>query len=65
MYYYMYMFVTSQVCEHRWRMIANMAQWRNKAGGEFTGVDNWWDNGGNQIAFSRNGQAFIAFNKEV
>ena len=46
-------------------MIGNMAAWRNAAGGEFTGVDNWWDNGNNQIAFSRNGAAFIAFNKEV
>ena len=54
-----------QVCEHRWRMIANMAAWRNAAGGEYTGVDNWWDNGNNQVAFSRNGAAFIAFNTEV
>ena len=46
-------------------MIANMAAWRNAAGGEYTGVDNWWDNGNNQIAFSRNGDAFIAFNTEV
>ena len=46
-------------------MIANMAAWRNAAGGEYTGVDNWWDNGNNQIAFSRNGAAFIAFNTEV
>ena len=55
----------SQVCEHRWHTIANMAAWRNAAGGEYTGVDNWWDNGNNQIAFSRNGAAFIAFNAEV
>ena len=55
----------SQVCEHRWHTIANMAAWRNAAGGEYTGVDNWWDNGNNQIAFSRNGAAFIAFNTEV
>ena len=59
------MHLSWQVCEHRWRMIANMAAWRNAAGGEYTGVDNWWDNGNNQIAFSRNGAAFIAFNTEV
>jgi len=27
-------------------------------------VDNWWDNGYNQIAFSRGNIAFIAFNNE-
>ena len=42
-----------------------MAEWRNVAGGEGGSVDNWWTNGNNQIAFSRNGAAFIAFNNEV
>ena len=46
-------------------MIGNMAAWRNAAGGEGPAIDNWWDNGSNQIAFSRNGAAFIAFNTEV
>ena len=46
-------------------MIANMAQWRNKAGGEAENVEHWWDNGNNQMSFSRNGAAFIAFNTEV
>jgi len=51
-------------CEHRWRPIGNMAEWRNKAGGEWYNVEHWWDNGGNQLSFSRNGAAFIAFNYE-
>jgi len=52
------------VCEHRWRMIGNMAEWRNKAGNEEDNFHNWWDNGNNQVAFGRNGQAFIVFNFE-
>ncbi|XP_053610127.1 alpha-amylase 4N-like isoform X2 [Plodia interpunctella] len=50
------------VCEHRWRQIFQMVQFRNVAG--TTGLNDWWDNGGNQIAFCRGGQAFIAFNLE-
>lgn len=48
------------VCEHRWRQIYNMVEWKNVA--ENGAVENWWDNGGNQIAFSRGNRAFIAFN---
>ncbi|XP_070565164.1 alpha-amylase 2-like [Ptychodera flava] len=48
------------VCEHQWRQIAAMVWFRRAAFG--TGVDNWWDNGGNQIAFSRGNKAFIAIN---
>lgn len=29
-----------------------------------TGVNNWWDNGNNQIAFCRGSRGFIAFNGE-
>lgn len=48
------------VCEHRWRPIFNMVKFRNDVG---TGaVGNWWDNGGNQIAFSRGNRGFIVFN---
>nr|AIZ77504.1 alpha-amylase [Platynereis dumerilii] len=50
------------ICEHRWRQIYNMAAFRNVAGG--TGVDNWWDNGSHQIAFSRGNRAFIAITNE-
>jgi hypothetical protein len=48
------------VCEHRWHDISGMVGFRNVAGSALVG--NWWDNGGNQIAFSRFGRAFIAFN---
>ena len=50
------------VCEHRWRQIRNMVGFRNAAAGQ--GVYNWWDNGGNQIAFSRGNKAFFALNNE-
>ena len=39
-----------------------MAKFRNIADGH--SVNNWWDNGGNQIAFSRGNKAFIAINNE-
>lgn len=48
------------VCEHRWPQIANMVAFRNAVQG--TGVNNWWDNQSNQIAFSRGNRGFIAFN---
>ncbi|XP_071852491.1 alpha-amylase-like [Apostichopus japonicus] len=48
------------VCEHRWREIRNMVEFRNTCEGQ--GVNNWWDNGNNQIAFSRGNQGFIAIN---
>lgn len=48
------------VCEHRWPQIARMIAFRNAA--YQTGVANWWDNGNNQIAFSRGNRGFIAFN---
>ncbi|XP_063826245.1 alpha-amylase 1-like isoform X1 [Ostrinia nubilalis] len=51
------------VCEHRWRQIFQMVQFRNVAGN--TGLNDWWDNGSNQIAFCRGGQAFIAFNNDL
>ena len=39
------------ICEHRWRQIYNMVRFRNTAAGQ--SVQNWWDNGENQIAYSR------------
>ncbi|XP_078052959.1 alpha-amylase [Augochlora pura] len=48
------------VCEHRWRQIYNMIRFRNAVKG--TGVNNWWDNGSNQIAFCRGNAGFVAFN---
>lgn len=50
------------VCEHRWRQVFNMVQFRNVVSG--MGLDNWYDNGRNQIAFSRGNKGFIAFNLE-
>ncbi|CRK95800.1 CLUMA_CG009256, isoform A [Clunio marinus] len=48
------------VCEHRWRQIFNMIKFRNDVGTAAMG--NWWDNGSNQIAFSRGNRGFIVFN---
>jgi len=39
------------VCEHRWRQIFNMVGFHNAALGY--PVSNWWDNGGDRIAFGR------------
>lgn len=50
------------VCEHRWRQIKNMIGFRNAVAG--TSIANWWDNGSNQIAFSRGNKGFIAFNNQ-
>jgi alpha-amylase len=49
-------------CQHAWRQIANMVAFRNAAEG--TGVTDWWDNGGNAIAFGRGDKAFVAVNRE-
>ncbi|XP_028177603.1 alpha-amylase-like [Ostrinia furnacalis] len=50
------------VCEHRWRQIYQMVAFRNAVRG--TSIQNWWDNGNNQIAFSRGKKGFIVFNAE-
>jgi alpha-amylase len=50
------------ICEHRWRQIYNMVRFRNIA--EFEPVQNWWDNGNDQIAFSRGDKAFLAINND-
>lgn len=51
------------VCEHRWHEIAAMVEFANAVNGE--NVTSWWDNGKNQIAFSRGSKGFIVFNLEV
>ncbi len=51
------------VCEHRFRPIANMVGFRNATAANWT-VDNWWDNGNNQIAFGRGDKGFVVINKE-
>ncbi|KAH8248637.1 hypothetical protein KR032_001635 [Drosophila birchii] len=50
------------VCEHRWRQIFNMVAFRNAVGSD--AIQNWWDNGSNQIAFSRGSRGFVAFNND-
>lgn len=50
------------ICEHRWRQIYSMVAFRNQAGN--SALSNWWDNGGNQIAFCRGNAGFVAFNNE-
>ncbi|MGW1103799.1 carbohydrate-binding module family 20 domain-containing protein [Streptomyces sp. NPDC002540] len=49
-------------CQHAWREISSMVGFRNTARGE--SVTNWWDNGGNQIAFGRGSKAYVAINHE-
>eukprot|EP00178_Gracilaria_changii_P000001 TRINITY_DN0_c0_g1_i1.p1 TRINITY_DN0_c0_g1~~TRINITY_DN0_c0_g1_i1.p1 ORF type:complete len:610 (-),score=99.54 TRINITY_DN0_c0_g1_i1:501-2330(-) len=51
------------VCEHRWRGIANMVEFRRVCSPEFR-LTHWWDNGNNQIAFGRGGLGFVAINRE-
>ncbi|MEU8709035.1 alpha-amylase family glycosyl hydrolase [Streptomyces sp. NPDC048565] len=49
-------------CQHAWTEISSMVGFRNAAGGE--GVSDWWDNGGDQIAFGRGSKAYVAINHE-
>ncbi|HMG57469.1 MAG TPA: carbohydrate-binding module family 20 domain-containing protein [Kofleriaceae bacterium] len=51
------------VCEHRFRPIGNMVGFRNATVSNWF-VTDWWDNGGNQIAFGRGNQGFVVINKE-
>lgn len=51
------------VCEHRWRQIYNMVAFRSFVKG--TDIKNWWDNGGQQIAFSRGNKGFVAFSNQA
>ncbi|MFF3128004.1 carbohydrate-binding module family 20 domain-containing protein [Streptomyces sp. NPDC057908] len=49
-------------CQHAWREISSMVGFRNTARGE--SVTDWWDNGGDQIAFGRGSKAYVAINHE-
>jgi alpha-amylase len=51
------------ICEHRWRGVANMVEFRNVTRSRFE-LSNWWDNGNNQIAFGRGDLGFVAINRE-
>jgi len=50
------------VCEHRSPAIAGMVGFRKITAG--AAVENAWDNGANQLAFSRGHQGFVVFNRE-
>ncbi|MDP5215109.1 alpha-amylase family protein [Pseudoalteromonas tunicata] len=50
-------------CEHRKDMIAGAVDFRNNTTAAWQ-VSNWWDNGNNQIAFSRGAEGFVAINRE-
>ncbi|WP_329032836.1 alpha-amylase family glycosyl hydrolase [Streptomyces sp. NBC_01725] len=47
-------------CQHDWREISSMVGFRNAARGQ--AVTDWWDNGGDQIAFGRGSKAYVAIN---
>ncbi|WP_412078181.1 carbohydrate-binding module family 20 domain-containing protein [Streptomyces xanthophaeus] len=49
-------------CQHAWREISSMVALRNAARGQ--SVTDWWDNGGDQIAFGRGTKAYVAINHE-
>lgn len=51
------------VCEHRWRGISNMVEFRGKTSGKFF-VSHWWDNGNHQIGFGRGGLGYVMINRE-
>ena len=50
------------MCEHHWIESYNMVKFHNAALGQ--PVTNWWDNGGNAIAFGRGNRTFIIINNE-
>jgi alpha-amylase len=54
----------SWVCEHRARAAANMVGFR-AATAATPMVTDWWDNGGNQIAFGRGKLGFVVINHEA
>ncbi|MCX5288696.1 alpha-amylase family protein [Streptomyces sp. NBC_00183] len=49
-------------CQHAWPEIIRMVAFRNAVRGE--SVTNWWDNGGDAIAFGRGSKGYVAINHE-
>ncbi|MBU7599392.1 alpha-amylase family protein [Streptomyces sp. P38-E01] len=47
-------------CEHEWREISSMVGFRNAVGD--AGLEQWWDNGSDALAFSRGDKGFVAVN---
>ncbi|MER6343725.1 alpha-amylase [Streptomyces sp. NPDC001595] len=50
-------------CQHAWPEIQRMVAFRNATRG--AAVTNWWDNGGDAIAFGRGAKGFVAINHEA
>lgn len=50
------------ICEHRWHQVYSMVDFMNVV--KDAPIKYWWDNEGNQIAFSRYRKGFVAFNRE-
>lgn len=48
-------------CAHRWNETAHMTAFRNAVAG--TDLVQWWDNGGNQVAYGRGDKGYVALNK--
>jgi alpha-amylase len=51
------------ICEHRWKEIVQMIQFRSIVGN--APITNWADNGQNQVAFCRGKIGFVAINAEL
>ncbi|WP_333741812.1 alpha-amylase [Streptomyces sp. IBSBF 2806] len=49
-------------CQHAWPEIQRMVAFRNATRGEPVG--NWWDDGGDAIAFGRGAKGYVAINHE-
>ncbi|MER7482832.1 alpha-amylase family protein [Streptomyces sp. NPDC126510] len=49
-------------CQHNWPQIRSMVGFRNATRGQ--AVTDWWDNGGDAIAFGRGSKGFVAINHE-
>ncbi|MEU6812744.1 alpha-amylase family protein [Streptomyces sp. NPDC046831] len=49
-------------CQHKWPEIKSMVAFRNAARGQ--AVTDWWDNGGDAIAFGRGSKGYVAINHE-
>ncbi|XP_044760752.1 alpha-amylase-like [Coccinella septempunctata] len=50
------------ICEHRWRQIYNMVEFRNVV--RDTGINDWQTMADQQVAFCRGNKGFIVFNNE-
>ena len=48
-------------CAHRWNETAHMVGFRNAVAG--TDLVQWWDNGGDQIAYGRGTRGYVALNR--